>query len=261
MIKLNRPLVSIDLETTGVDVSNDRIVQIALVTAIPGGTRSSTCRLINPGVPIPKKTTEIHGITDEMVAGRIVPTFAQVAKSLENKLTDVDITGYNVKSFDVPLLSNEFKRCGIDWPPEDTVIVDAYRIFKQQEPRTLANALFFYSGEVLDPKAAHDAKVDATAALNTLMGQSIMYGPEDGKGMELPDLVELATDPDWLDEDGKVKWDGDVAVVNFGKWDGERLNDVDPTYFDWVLKQDFGEEFKAICRAAKAGEFPVRGSI
>lgn len=257
MTKLNltRPLASIDLETTGVDVNKDRIVQIAVVVMSPDGSRDTKSRTINPGMPIPKEASDVHGITDDQVEGK--PEFGQVAKSLHKLLSDVDITGYNVRSFDVPLLTAEFRRAGIMWPAEGTVIVDAFEIFKRQVPHKLSQALEFYTGELLGDDA-HDAEADAVAALNVLEGQAHRYGDEP---IGLDTLVGLGRDPDWLDETGKVKWQGDTAVINFGKWVGVPMQSVDQTYFDWVVRQEFPDDFKQICLAAKKGDFPSRGCL
>lgn len=260
-LTLLRTLAGIDLETTGVDVNEDRIVQIAVVLLSPDGTRTRRSRIINPGRPIPKEASEIHGISDDDVTGK--PLFWQVAKSLQTLLTGVDITGYNVRRFDVPLLAAEFKRCDIVWPNPHQLVVDSFEIFKRQEPHKLAQALEFYTGDILGDDA-HDAVADAEAAMNVLLGQAERYGVDDpvpGAKVLLAALINLSRDPDWLDVEGKVKWEGDTAVINFGKWQGKPLQQVDTGYFTWVLKQDFEEDFNAICRAAAAGEYPARGSL
>lgn len=254
-IKLERDLACIDLETTGVDTQNDRIVDIAVVKLRPNGERHKRSRKINPGIPIPKEASAVHGIYNADVQD--APTFASIAASLFRLLECCDITGYNIKAFDVPLLSAEFKRCGIEWPTEDIRVVDAYRVFKVQEPRKLANALWFYTKRELGDDA-HDASADAEAALDVLIAQEERYSESTSSTLE--DLDLLSRDPEWVDSDGKVKWLGDTAVINFGKWAGQPLRLVDPTYFQWVLKKDFGEDFKAICRSALDGEFPERPS-
>lgn len=250
---LKRPLISIDLETTGVDVKTDRIVQLAYVRMEPNGHCSSRVRILNPQRPIPKEAAAVHGITDADVDGQ--PTFEQIAKSLHRQLTGADLTGYNVKVFDIPLLSAEFARCGIQWPDPDTVVADAYLIFKVQEPRKLDRALRFYTGDELG-EDAHDALADAKAALEVLLGQSMRYIGDDR--CTVADMANLARDPDWIDSEGKAKWLGDVPVINFGKWAGQPLHTVDPTYFDWVCKQDFPEDFKELCQAARDGVYRVR---
>ncbi len=148
---LQRPLVSIDLETTGVDTEHDRIVEIAAVKLSPDGTRETRCRRLSPGVPIPEVASAIHGITSDDVADE--PVFGRVARGLADFLAGCDVTGYNVKSFDVPLLAAEFARCGIAWPDGDVMIVDAYEIFKCQEPHSLARALAFFCNRDLGDDA------------------------------------------------------------------------------------------------------------
>lgn len=256
MIQLKRPLVSIDIESTGVDVQKDRIVELALVTLKPGIVfTDNKCRRLNPEMPIPVVASEVHGIRDEDVAD--CPTFGQIAKSLYRLLTNCDITGYNVRSFDVPLLAAEFARCDLKWPTDDQVVVDAFEIFKRKEPHSLERALSFYCGQQLG-EDAHSADADAKAALDVLLGQSKDYAPSDDNGWTLDELNELARDPEWIDRTGKAKWVGSVAVINFGKWSGRPFEQVDPTYFDWVVKQDFPDDFKQLCRAAMHGQFPTK---
>jgi len=261
MIHLKRDLVSIDIESTGVDPKTDRIVELAFVVLRPGDCMTDStdwiwkCRRLNPGIPIPKVASNIHGITDDDVASQ--PTFAQIAKSLHRALIDCDITGYNARRFDVPLLSAEFARCDLVWPAADQVIVDAFEIFRRKEPLTLERALKFYRGKELGD-AAHSAYADALAALEVLIGQSSAYAPPTLDHWTLDGLNELARDPDWIDETGKAKWIGDVPVINFGKWSGRPFEQVDPTYFEWVVKQDFPDDFKQLCRSAMRGQFPTK---
>lgn len=260
MIQIKRELISIDIESTGVDVKTDRIVELALVVLRPGDcfTRNTDwprkCRRLNPDIPIPQVASNIHGITNAHVIDK--PRFAQVATSLYGLLTDCDITGYNVRQFDVPLLSAEFARCNLKWPQPDQVIVDAYEIFRRKEPHTLERALKYYTSRGLGDEA-HAADADALAALEVLIGQSTDYVPGD-MSIGLDELNELARDPEWIDYQGKAKWIGDVPVINFGKWRGVPFEQVDPTYFEWVLKQDFPDDFQQLCRAAMAGKFPAR---
>lgn len=252
MIKLTRPLISVDIESTGVDAAEDRIVELALITLQPDGTRESKCRRINPGVPIPPIATEVHGITDAGVKDS--PSFAQIARSLAKMFEGCDITGYNIEGFDLPMLAAEFGRAGVtSWPQEGTLIVDAYRIFKAQEPHTLKQAFATYCEKDLGDDA-HSAEADAGAALSVLLAQSLYYiGDERAT---LASLVPLQRHEDWIDTTGKAKWVGKIPVVNFGKWSGTPLEQVDAGYFDWVEKKDFPEDFKAICRAAAKGVYP-----
>lgn len=255
-IKLTRPLACVDLETTGVDVNEDRIVQIAIVRLDPNGDRTTKSRVVNPGRPIPAEATAIHRITNSIVIGK--PHFYRIAQSLARLLSDCDLTGYNIRSFDAPMLTAEFARHEIVWPAADQLIVDSYDIFKRQEPQKLAQALTFYTGEVMDPAAAHDATVDAEAALHVLLGQAQHYIGDERCTLE--DMQHMARDPDWVDTEGKLRWINGVACVNFGKWYGVPIQQVEKSYFTWVAKADFPEDFQAICRAAKDGVYPVRGS-
>lgn len=255
-ISLRRPLVCFDLETTGVDVESDRVVQIACVKLHPDGSMEEKERLIHPGRPIPSEATAVHGISDSDVRESLV--FPTIARSLLGFLSDCDITGYNVAAFDVPMLTAEFRRCSIQWPaPDDDVrVVDAFSIFRLQEPQTLENAHRYYVGEEMQGNA-HDALADTKAALGVLLAQVRRYHQRDSPPT-LADAMEMQRDKDWVDKTGKVKWQGDVAVLNFGKWCGRPLSQIDSGYFSWVIRQDFPADFKDICRNALRGKCPVR---
>lgn len=251
-MKFKKSIISFDLETTGLDLENDKIVQIGFVKINPNGTINNKSRLINPEIEIPKEASDIHGITNEQT--KDAPVFKKIAKSLYRILSKADLTGYNVKRFDVPFLSKEFERCGITWPSNDTKIIDPYLIFKQQEKYTLENAALFYTGEIIEN--VHDALSDAKAAFDVLLAQSEKY-----KKDSIEELIELEKDPSWIDSEGKVKWDGDdIAILNFGKHAGKSLNEIDKSYFEWILKQDFLDDFKDICSKAINHEYPKKES-
>jgi DNA polymerase-3 subunit epsilon len=255
LLQLSRPLISFDLETTGVDVETDRIVQIAVVKMHhETGEIETKTRKLNPERPIPPIATEVHGIGDKDVVSEL--PFKKVAKSLFKFMSGCDITGFNVQGFDVPLLANEFKRCGITWPEEGTTLVDAYLIFKCREAHNLTNALRRYTGRTLNN--AHDAGADAIAALDVLMAQAETYSAAMPDGVNLKSMVELGKDPDWIDSTGKAKWVGTIPVINFGKWAGHPLQHVDKNYFQWVCSKDFPDDFKRLCFAAANGAFPER---
>ena len=248
MIQLSRPLVFFDLETTGVDIYNDRIIQIGAIRIEPDGTKTEKEWLVNPGVPIPKSSSAIHGITDDMVQDK--PRLGDIADELSVFFADADIGGYNVKNFDLPLLSVEFGRIGLPFDSETINIVDAMALFRILEPRTLTAAYKKFCGkELVD---AHDAMADIRASLDVLHGQL-------EKNPELPktpkELHELCfpKDPDAYDAEGKLKFiDGDLCI-NFGKNKGKKLEHLamnDPGYLEWILNGTFSKKVKDAVKKA-----------
>ncbi len=255
-LKLERPIVCFDIESTGVLPSRDRIVEIAVLKIHPDGRRSEAVTRLNPGIPIPPAASAVHGITDADVAD--APAFADVAEKLARFLDGCDLAGYNILNFDVPMLQAEFARVGCDFSLEGRKLVDAYAIFCKLYPRTLSAAYSFFCGKTLE--GAHGAGADARATWEVLLGQVARH-PELS-----PDVAALAEfsdqrDPDMLDRTRRFKWVGSDVVVNFGKNTGRSLRDValnDPSFLNWILRGDFSEEVKSICRNALLGQFPER---
>lgn len=247
ILKLDRPLVSLDLETTGTDVMFDRIVQIAIVTLRPDGVRMAWSALVNPERPIPKESTEVHGITDDAVAN--APTFANIAVVIVERLADCDVTGYNVAGFDLPLLNREFERAG--WqgntPWRTARVIDAMSLYYDLNPRTLAAAYQEYTGDELDN--AHDALADADGALTVLIGMAQAHDlPLDAPGLEkaaLGDRVDLA---------GKFKQREDGRIVlAFGKHAGE-LAAANKDYCAWMLGKSFPDDTLNVARQIVRGD-------
>lgn len=254
-----RPLVFFDLETTGTSTEEDRICQIGFAQIALEGPAAGVMRkavLVNPTVPIPASASEVHHITDEMVAG--APTFAQISKALLARFQQAAVvSGFNVGRFDLPMLQAEFARCSIAFDPEALCVVDAIGIFHRREPRDLAAALAFYcDGAKHDGAGAHDAGADVDATARVLLGQLQRY-------QDLPtspaDLAEYSANrpPDALDGGGQVVWRDGCARLSFGKHAGKPLKDVDAGYFRWALGQSFPSSTHAIFRAALAGQFPT----
>lgn len=251
-MKLDRPLVFLKVATTGLDVDSDRIVQIAAVKVQPDGSREERSRLLNPGVAIPPEATAVHGITDDDVVGQ--PTFRQIAKSLAAWLSGCDLAGYNIARFDLPLLEAEFARAGV--PFERPRVIDLLIIFRQMEPHTLARAVRFYLGR------DHDG--DAAAAARLL--PELLEAQLDRYGDELSDdvgaLADLCKPREWIDSQGRLRWENGVAVIQFGQlYRGEPLAAVardEPDFLDWAIEEShLSHEVKAILRAARDGRFPV----
>ena len=255
-INLKRPLAFIDLETTGTSPSSDRIVEIAILKLHPDGTEDFRCKRVNPGVPIPAEATAVHGITDADVANE--PAFASYARSLRDFLADSDIAGFGVARLDLPLLEAEFSRAGLEFSGKGRAVVDAMTIFHQREPRNLAAAVRFYLG--CDLTQAHSSEDDTRAALEVLKAQLERYEdlPED-----VDALHELCNPrgADWIDSEGKIRWAGGDAIINFGKHKGATLKSLatqEPDYLRWLVGQDFSSEVKEIAAGALLSRFPTR---
>jgi DNA polymerase-3 subunit epsilon len=257
---LARPLVCVDLEATGVWAGHDRIVQIAAASIFPDGRVSTWSSLVNPEQPIPPSATAIHGISDAMVAG--APTFARLAPTVGALLSGCDLAGYNVERFDRRLLAAECRRAGVEDPTVGARVIDAYRIFVRQEPRSLDAALRFYGvQEGQAHRQPHEASSDVEATVAVLVAQLKTYP-------DLPKTVDelhhwlYPRDPNRIDAEGKLVWRADVATVAFGAQAGTSLADLaasDRGFLEWVLRKDFSDEVKAIVRDALAGRFPARG--
>ncbi|MFT5232948.1 MAG: DNA polymerase-3 subunit epsilon [Candidatus Krumholzibacteriia bacterium] len=256
-LHLTRPLAIFDLETTGIDVERDRIVQIAVIRIEPSGEQKTYESLVNPECPIPPEASAVHGISDEDV--RNEPTFSQVRQDVEEMFAGADLAGYNSVRFDQPLLTAELKRAGSALDFRGVKHLDAMRIFHQKEKRDLTAAYKMYCGKTLE--GAHSALVDTTATLEILDAQLAHYD-------DLPrDVEALHTycNPDegkFVDLKRKFIWteEGEAAFT-FGKYQGQSLQLVvaDPRgrgYLEWMLNKDFSEEIKGILREALDGVFP-----
>lgn len=240
MLQLNKPLAFIDLETTGVNLGLDRIIEIAIVKILTDGTRIVKRRLINPGMPIPAGSTDIHGITDDMV--KDAPTFKQVAHELKQVLDGCDLAGYNSNRFDVPLLVEEFLRAQVDFDMRNRKLLDVQNIFHKMEPRTLGAAYRFYCSKNLD--GAHSAEVDASATLEILEAQVERY-PSLGSSVE--SILKTIGEDVIVDFARRFTMENGVEVFNFGKFKGRPVADVlksEPQYYDWMMKGDFPQHTK-----------------
>ena len=239
-LKLKRPLLFFDIESTGLDISNDRIVEISMVKVMPDGTRQVKTRRVNPTIPIPAAAQAVHGISDEDV--KDCPTFAQLAKSMYQWMEGCDIAGYNSISFDVPLLAEEFMRAGIEPDFHDRDMVDVQVIFYKKEPRTLSGAYKFYCDKNLED--AHAAEADTMATLEVLEAQLDRY----------PDLENdvdfLTKRSNMLDYAGRIILDeNNVPVFNFGKHKGKPVKEVlavEPSYYSWIQNGDFTQDTKNV---------------
>lgn len=235
MLQLTKPLAFIDLETTGTNLGVDRIVEIAIVKILPDGNRSIKRKLINPGIPIPKISGDVHGITDEMV--KDAPTFKQVAHELKQMLDGCDIAGYNSNRFDIPMLMEEFLRAEVDFEMKGRRLIDVQHIFHRMEQRTLGAAYKFYCNKNLE--GAHGAEVDASATHEILVAQIERYTE---LGNTIDSILKVIGEEVIVDFARRFSMDNGIEVFNFGKHKGRPVSDVlkaEPQYYDWMMKGDF----------------------
>ncbi len=260
-LKLTRPLAFIDLETTGVDVATDRIVEIAILKLFPDDTNERFEFRVNPIIPIPISSSLVHGIYDADVANE--PTFEQLSKKLFKILFDSDLAGYNSNKFDIPLLAEEFLRVGIDFDLSEKNLIDVQNIFHKLERRTLAAGYRFYCGKIL--KNAHSAMADTEATyeifreqMNRYLGQPL----EDDQGNEMIPFTNTVESihtfskvHNSVDLMGRIVYNSDgIEVFNFGKYKGQPVIEVlkkDPGYYSWMMNGDFPMYTKKVLRELK----------
>ncbi|TVZ09113.1 DNA polymerase-3 subunit epsilon [Cellulophaga sp. RHA_52] len=235
-LKLTRPICFFDLETTGINVAKDRVVEISILKVYPNGNKESKTWLVNPEMHIPDEVVAVHGISNEKVANE--PTFAQLSKEIYAMIKDCDLGGYNSDRFDIPLLAEEMLRAGVDFDMKNTVSVDVQTIFFKMEKRTLEAAYKFYCNKELTN--AHSAAADTNATFEVLKSQLDRYPELEN---DIKKLSEFTTRKKFADFAGFIiiDQDGDPAF-SFGKHKGKKVDDVlekEPGYFGWILNADF----------------------
>ena len=240
-LKLNRPLVFFDLETTGVNLTADRIVEISTVKLMPDGTIEERTRRINPEMHIPEEATAVHHIKDEDV--RNEPTFKQVAKSLAKMLEGCDLAGFNSNRFDIPMLDQEFQRANVDFDFSKARFVDVQTIFHKREPRNLVAAYKFYCDK--DLEGAHSANADTKATYEVLLAQLDRY---EDLPTDIDGLSNYSSQNRNVDFTGRLVYDDKKReIINFGKYKGRVAEEVlaqDPGYYGWIMQGDFTKNTK-----------------
>lgn len=235
-LQLSRPIAFIDLETTGVNLSTDRIVEVAIVKILQDGTRQVKRKLLNPEMPIPPHVTDIHGITDAMV--KDAPTFKQSGNELKQFIEGCDLGGYNSNRFDIPMLMEEFLRAGMTVDISNKRMVDVQHIFYTMEPRTLSAAYKFYCEKELTD--AHSAEADVNATIDVLLSQIKRY-PQLGSSVD--SILSTIGEEKIVDYARRFVFDDKgLEVFNFGKHKGRPVTDVlraEPQYYDWMMRGDF----------------------
>lgn len=262
-LKLKNPLAFFDLETTGTNVSKDRIIEIHIIKIKPSGEVEEKNQRINPQIPIPAESSMIHGIYDEDVKDK--PTFKEVAKNLQKFLEGCDLSGFNIIRFDVPMLVEEFLRENIDFDVSNRKLVDSQKIFHMMEKRNLAAAYQFYCDKSLED--AHSAEADTRASMEVLFAQVDRYNNQPVKDMQGNHVGTIRNDVASLHDISSTKMvdlagrfifnDQGVEVFNFGKFKNRPILDVlqsEPAYYDWMMKGDFPLDTKR-----KLTEIRLRG--
>jgi len=256
-IKLRRPLVIFDLETTGTWVEKDKIVEIGMVKLLPDGGRENYVKRINPGMPIPANVTRIIGIKDSDVKDE--PYFKDIAREIPEFIGDSDLGGFNIQRFDLPILERELLEAGISFHWRDRDIYDAQKIYHLHEKRDLMAAYkLYWGGELL---AAHSAVGDAEATTEIHAAQIKKYGSEE-KGIESLKDFDYERSTGYFDKERKFCWWNGELYPTFGKYGRKKhIKEIvkkDREYLKWILTKDFSEEVKAMIEKALAGELPVK---
>jgi DNA polymerase-3 subunit epsilon len=259
-LRLDRPIVFFDIESTGTSPETDRIIELAVIKLKPNGELVEWTQRFNPGCPIPPETSAVHGITDSDVAG--CPRFAERARAIARGLQGCDLAGHNARQFDIKMLRAEFKRAGVPFSLDGIRVVDTKAIFFQREPRDLNAAVAKYLGDAAareHQEVAHSALGDVRATMAVLAGQLDHYA-------DLPPTVDelhaycATRRPDFVDDEGKFRWRFREATLAFGMNQGRSLRELaqqDPGYLRWMLEDDFSDEVKLIVSEALEGRFPA----
>lgn len=283
LLNLTKPLIVFDLETTGLDLVKDRIIQLSYIKVFPDGKEERENLFINPEKEIPQEVEELTGITNDDVA--TAPTFKEKAAELANKFTGCDFAGFNSNRFDIPLLAEEFLRAGVDFDFSKCRLIDAQNIYHKMERRNLAAAYEFYCGRKMeDDFTAHKADEDTEATWRVLQGQIKMYSaenqdePERILNNDMGELAEFSRMNDNVDFAGRIVWkdvtdkDGNTLldeheqprrheVFNFGKYRGWDVAEVlrrDPGFYSWILANDFTYNTKQVLTRIRLREFNNR---
>jgi DNA polymerase-3 subunit epsilon len=247
-LKLTKPIVFFDLETTGINIGKDRIVEISLLKIFPNGNKESKTWLVNPEIEIPKEVSAIHGITNEKVETE--PTFKELAETINTMISDSDLAGFNSNRFDIPLLAEEFLRVGIDFDMNTRKAIDVQVIFHKKEQRTLSAGYKFYCDKILED--AHSAEADTNATYEILKAQIERY---DDIENSVAALSAYSTHSKRADFAGFILFnDKEEEIFSFGKYKGRTVEDVfkeNPGYYAWIQNADFPLYTKKVLKAIK----------
>jgi DNA polymerase-3 subunit epsilon len=256
-MKLLKPLVTLDLETTGIWIEKDRIIEIALIKLLSDGTREEFSTKVNPLMPIPARVTEITGIKDDDVKN--APVFTTIAAKVLEFIGDADLGGFNVERFDLPLLAREISDAGLKFDYSQRAIYDAQKIFHLHVKRDLTAALNFYCEKEL--KDAHSALADTQASLDILIEQVKRYGNGD-ECIECLKAFEYEANTDYYDTERKFRWWNGDLYMTFGKYARKEPLKViakkDPQYLQWIVEKDFSDDIKLMIQGVLNGQHPKK---
>ena len=245
-LKLSKPIVFFDIETTGLQISTDRIVEISVLKIFPNGNKESKTWLVNPTIPIPKETTVIHGICDEKIKDE--PTFQEIASEISEIIHNCDLAGFNSNRFDIPLLAEEFIRANIDFNMKNRNAIDIQNIFHKLEKRTLVAAYKFYCNK--DLTNAHSASADTSATYEVLLAQIDKYEELENNVTFLSEFSEIGGG--FVDMAGFIRYnEKKQEVLSFGKYKNVTLSQIwkdNPGYFTWISKAEFPQYTKNIMK-------------
>ena len=251
-LNLTKPICFFDLETTGINITNDRVVEISILKVHPNGKEETYTQRVNPTIPIPPQVTLVHGISDADVADK--PTFKEIAKEVHQMIKDSDLGGFNSNRFDIPLLAEEMLRADIDFDMKNTQSIDVQTIFHKMEQRTLSAAYKFYCGKSLDD--AHSAEADTLATYEVLKAQLDKY---DTLENDAKFLAEFSSRKKFADFAGFITFNKEgQECFSFGKHKGKLVTEVlenEPGYFGWLLNADFPLYTKKVLTAIKLRAF------
>ena len=254
-LNLIKPIVFFDLETTGINIAIDKIVEISILKVFPNGTKESKTWLVNPAMEIPKESSDIHGITNEKVVTE--PTFKELASKINEMIADSDLAGFNSNRFDIPLLAEELMRAGIDFDMKNRKAIDVQVIFHKKEQRTLSAGYQFYCGKELE--GAHGAEADTNATYEILLAQLDKY---EDIGNSVDSLSAFSTHGKRADFAGFILMnDKDQEIFSFGKYKGRTVEEVfkeNPGYNNWIQNADFPLYTKKVLKAIKDRMAPPR---
>jgi DNA polymerase III subunit epsilon len=262
-LNLRNPIVFFDLESTGTNITRDRIIEVAMIKVMPNGEVHRKSNLLNPGIPIPPESSVFHGIYDDDVKDK--PSFKEVAKDYARFMEGADLSGFSILKMDVPLLVEEFLRAGVDFDYQRKKIIDAQKIFHLMEKRTLKAAYRFYIQKELEE--SHTAEADAEASMEVLLAQVALYDGQDVTDLSGKKIGEIRNDmevlsklisADMVDLAGRmIKNEKGEEIFNFGKHKSKRVTQVfkeEPAYYDWMMNGDFPQDTKR-----KLTEIKLRG--
>ena len=251
-LKISKPLCFFDLETTGINVSSDRIVEISVLKIYPNGNKESRTWLVNPGIKIPQEAINVHGISNEMVVNE--PNFSEIAHEVKSMINNCDLAGYNSDKFDIPLLAEELLRADIDIDIDNIHTIDVQNIFHKMEQRTLAAAYKYYCGKILDN--AHSSKVDTLATYEVLESQLKKYSELENDVKFLSNFSKRGKN---VDPAGFIKLnENEIPCFSFGKHKGKSVEYVmqnEPGYFGWILNADFPMYTKKVLTKLRLEKF------